>query len=372
MNPFRRLSKGPAPWAMLTPRVVITIVAMCQVLPITIGAQAGPAVMPSSYYTQQQQLVPVDGQRRLNLLCIGSGAPTVLLDAGAGENMMVWRHVQKQIAAVTRTCSYDRAGYGFSDSATRPSDARNAVDDIHRLLKSAALSPIVYVGHSIAGLYGSLLTATYPNDVAGVVFLDPAFPHQSELTSASFSTAEKAQLSKMLVQILAELRNCVQLARRGALAKPVTKRALGCVDSKGYADNVDETLRRELERQNGLPRVLSAALSEYGSVWPAPGKAISIDDPQLDAADINFGDKPLVILTRGKSQPIPGISPAHVKSSDSAWTAGHIALAGKSARGTQRVVPNAAHHIQFDDPAAVIEAVRGVVQAIRGAKATSP
>ena len=51
----------------------------------------------------------------------GHGRATVLSDAGAGESMMVWRHVQGQIAQVTRACSYDRAGYGFSDSATRAS-----------------------------------------------------------------------------------------------------------------------------------------------------------------------------------------------------------------------------------------------------------
>ena len=60
------------------------------------GVSAG-SVSPSAVYAAPQRLVAVDGARRLNLYCTGSGNPTVLLDAGSGNWMATWRHVQEEI-----------------------------------------------------------------------------------------------------------------------------------------------------------------------------------------------------------------------------------------------------------------------------------
>jgi pimeloyl-ACP methyl ester carboxylesterase len=342
-----------------------TAIAVC-LLPATIAVAQTNQTIPSSTYTRPQRLVAVEGNRRLNLFCLGRGSPTVLFDAGAGENMMVWRHVQRQVASATRACAYDRGGYGFSDPAERASDARNVVSDLHRLLEAAALAPVVYVGHSIAGLYGALLVVTYPGDVAGAVLVDPAFPHSFELTSAAYTAAERARMSKMLTQGIAHIRDCLTLARAHTLSKPTTRAASSCIATGGYAEPLDGTLRRELERQYARPKVYAAALSEYGSLWPGAGEVLSVDDREIDAAGVDVGDRPLIVLTRGNPQtPPPGIAPAHAAAGDTAWLAGHTALARTSTRGSHIVVPNAGHHIQFDQPAAVIDAVRRVVADVR-------
>jgi len=79
-------------------------------------------------------------------------------------------YVQEEIGTTTRACAYDRAGLGFSDAAERPSDLRNIVDDLHRLVEAAPIAtPFVYVGHSLAGAIGLLYVATYPEDIAGAV-----------------------------------------------------------------------------------------------------------------------------------------------------------------------------------------------------------
>jgi pimeloyl-ACP methyl ester carboxylesterase len=78
--------------------------------------------------------VAVDGTRRLNLFCLGNGSPVVIFEAGLGGDSLDWRNVQGGVARFTRACSYDRASYGFSDAATRPSGAANAMDDLHRLV----------------------------------------------------------------------------------------------------------------------------------------------------------------------------------------------------------------------------------------------
>jgi len=332
----------------------------------TAGAQAAGTVAPD-VYIHPQQLVAIDGARRINLYCQGTGEPTVLLDAGAGENMMVWRHVQGQIAALTRTCAYDRAGYGFSDSATRASDARNAVDDLHRLLHAARIAtPIVYVGHSAAGLYGTLLVATYPRDVAGVVLVDPAFAHSEQRMTATFQPANRAKLANAYSGVLGFIRHCVELAQSGALTHPATSDASACVDTKGYRDDIEDTLRHELARQYAEPKLLAAALSEYSSIWPGADMT-SVDDHQLDAAHLGFGDRPLVVLIHDGTNdpPPPGFAPEQRSSMESVRVASLAALAKTSTHGTYLVVQQTSHHIQFDQPDAVIAAVRGVVEAVR-------
>jgi pimeloyl-ACP methyl ester carboxylesterase len=344
----------------------VAVVAAC-LWPLT-AARAQPArTVASDVYLHPQQLVAIDGTRRINLYCQGAGHPTVLFDAGAGENMMVWRHVQESIATVKRACAYDRAGYGFSDSATRASDARNAADDLHRLLRAAHIAtPIVYVGHSAAGLYGTLLVATHPEDVAGVVLVDPALAYSEQRMTASLDSGDRLTLARAYVGILGFIRNCVTLAQRGALAHPATNDASACVDTKGYRDDIGDTLRHELARQYAQPRLQAAALSEYGSIWPGPDMT-SVDDHQLGTAPPDFGDRPLVVLIHdgATDPPPPGFTPAQQSRMEAVRVASLAALARTSTRGTYTVVQKSSHHIQFDQPDAVIAAVRRVVADLR-------
>lgn len=115
-------------------------------------ARGAEASTPSIDYTRPGQLVAVAGGRQLSLRCLGAGSPTVLLDAGGANWSYTWRFVQPAMARFTRVCSFDRAGYGFSDPSDRPATAANIVDDLHKALAKADLRPpYVLVGQSAAG-----------------------------------------------------------------------------------------------------------------------------------------------------------------------------------------------------------------------------
>src|SRR3982750_1329270 len=75
-----------------------------------------PAVIDDAVYTRPVLLVDIGGGQRLNLYCLGSGSPTVVLDAGMGDSTVSWAMVQPAMARTTRVCSFDRAGLGFSDA----------------------------------------------------------------------------------------------------------------------------------------------------------------------------------------------------------------------------------------------------------------
>jgi alpha/beta hydrolase fold len=118
------------------------------------------------------RLVDIGG-RRLYLKCVGSGAPTVVLEAGFGGSSEDWRDVQRQLGRATRTCAYDRAGLGSSLPMPGVHDAGDEVRDLRRLLDAAHLErPYVLVGHSYGGLLVRLFAHSHPADVAGVVLLD--------------------------------------------------------------------------------------------------------------------------------------------------------------------------------------------------------
>ena len=122
-------------------------------------------------------LFDVGGGRRLYLSCVGTGSPTVVLDAADGESAATWFGVESAVAPITQVCSYDRPGtqVSASDPAPAPRTGADAVADLHALLAAAGVpGPYVLAGHSDGGLYARLYAHTYPDDVAGLVLVDPA------------------------------------------------------------------------------------------------------------------------------------------------------------------------------------------------------
>jgi pimeloyl-ACP methyl ester carboxylesterase len=112
------------------------------------------------------------GGRSLYLECTGEGSPTVVLEGGVVPD---WAAVQPEVASQTRVCSYDRPDSPESRSdPTSDRTAQEVVDDLHALLTAAGeAGPYVLVGHSLGGIYVQLYAYQYPEEVAGLVLIDP-------------------------------------------------------------------------------------------------------------------------------------------------------------------------------------------------------
>jgi pimeloyl-ACP methyl ester carboxylesterase len=116
----------------------------------------------------------------MRIYCTGSGSPTVVLDAGLGNDALIWGGVQPELSKTTRVCAYDRAGFGGSDARPAPRDADHIAGELHELLLQAKVTgPIVLMGHSIAGIYMRDYATRYPADLAGIVFVDGSTPLQN-------------------------------------------------------------------------------------------------------------------------------------------------------------------------------------------------
>lgn len=122
----------------------------------------------------------------------GEGSPTVILESGLGDGKDSWVPVFSKIAEHTQVFAYDRAGYGTSKSSDSSRDGATIVRELRSTLQALNLQPpYILVGHSIGGTYMELYARNYPNDVAGVVFVDSrhaAFTRQCQLANAGSCT----------------------------------------------------------------------------------------------------------------------------------------------------------------------------------------
>ena len=323
------------------------------------GLQLIPVEQVGKDYTHPHELVDIGKGRRLNLVCMGKGEPTVVFEAGGFDPAMTWALVQPAVASRARACSYDRAGLGYSDPSPRPPTPANVVDDLHSLLAKAGIKgPVVLVGHSLGGFNMKLYAATHPAQVAGLVLVDPS----EERVAARVGAAMRAKFGDKLVAdseaddresiagALAHFDECIQAAEQGKLA----------LDGPMYGQCTDpprpqlgaEILaeRPKLQQTPAFQRTQKAELehSVYGADTSADARYAQLFDRPHP-----FGDKPLVVL----SSSMFDMAPPFGELNYATMSALHAQTAALSTRGVRRMVPRSRHNVQLDQPQAVVDAI---------------
>lgn len=303
-----------------------------------------------------KHLIAIGNGRDLNMVCMGEGSPTVVFEYGLGSHLLHWQKVAAPVAALTRACFYDRAGYGYSDLSPGPMTVEAVTTDLHDLLKVAHVSgPVVLVGHSLGGLYAAAYAARFPGDVGGLVLIDPSFPGQDAGESDAQQQRDRAGFETFQM----EMGRCADLARRNQLteADPHDCFAL----APGRARNEIDWLMDQF-----LKPFRYEAVKSEGQTQRAIANA-------RERADVpSFGAKPVIVLTAGVAEPDPNASEQDRASAAARWKAGHDALAARSTRGESIVVPGSGHFIQLEQPQAVIDAIRKTVLAVRASEAARP
>jgi pimeloyl-ACP methyl ester carboxylesterase len=315
--------------------------------------------VPSVDYTHPHQHVELNAGGRINLFCSGSGSPTVVFIAGGGEDSSTFRRVQGPLSLLTRVCSYDRPGLGFSDPAPASGTAIAIVLGLNRLIDGAGISrPVVLVGHSIGGLYAELYAARHPADVAGMVLIDPSFVGQDAMVSRHFTAAQRKKWIHDAVNDVIQARECVARARSGALASAISDE--DCLDDPPDPDPI---LHGLWETQLARTSTQQAMLDELLDTHSRSASGLSGAERALQSARFEFGRKPLVVLTAGEQ--FLDLPISQRREAMAGWIQGHEALARKSAIGRNILIPGSSHFIQLDRPDVVVQAVTDVVMAVR-------
>jgi len=120
------------------------------------------------------------GSHRLHIHCEGRGSPTIIFDSGIGGFSLEWSTIQKHLVKNNlKVCSYDRAGYGWSDSGPKPRTTARITKELKTLLTQANIpGPYLLVGHSFGGFNIRYFASEYPQLIAGLILIDSSHPQQ--------------------------------------------------------------------------------------------------------------------------------------------------------------------------------------------------
>ena len=105
----------------------------------------------------------------------GMGDVTVIFENGMSDSLEIWGHIPDDVAEFAKVFSYDRADISLSNTSHTPRTVPNTVSELHTILEQEQINPpYVVVGHSLGGLLMRYFASTYPDEVQGMLLLDPA------------------------------------------------------------------------------------------------------------------------------------------------------------------------------------------------------
>jgi len=267
------------------------------------------------------------GDHKLHLLYKASVGPTIVIEQGAGEPSRLWWPVQDEIAEFASVCTYDRAGYGWSEPVARGRTIAERAQELHTLLANASIpAPYILVAHSYGGFIVRSFARNHLDQTAGLVLVD--------------TPEESAFFQREVLNFYSRLRfmnGAVELAAHFGVLRllghlfPLDQVGLSFVRPVEYSAAGDDLASLRLVEQT---------TGNFGGVG-------------------SLGDVPLVVITHG--QPFPG--PFSILEKD--WSDGQARLAALSTNSLLIRANKSNHMIQIDEPELVVDAVRRVHAAAR-------
>jgi pimeloyl-ACP methyl ester carboxylesterase len=259
------------------------------------------------------------GSHRLYMHCIGAGSPTIVIDTGLGETYESWEPVIESLSHDTRVCAYDRAGYGQSELGPMPRDSQRVADELNLLLiNSGEEGPFLVIGHSLGGLNMQVFAASYPEQVVGVVLLDPS--PLAWIMGKGFP-----ELRELFRQEAAAMRNAADAAHASSDPEEITNAAF-----------------------------LGTLASEFEQFFGNTGRQV--------AAIRSFGQLPLTVI--GATEPDPRFGES-AQAFRQFWNDESRELAGKSEECRFILAEGSGHQIHLDAPKVVIDTILQMVQKAR-------
>lgn len=199
--------------------------------------------------------------------------PTLIFQSGLGDDKTVWQAVIQGLAQQVSTFSYDRAGYGNSAASHSERSPCQIAQEQHQLLQNAGVKPpYLLVGHSLGGLYEYVYAQLYPEEVAGLVLLDPTHPqHLQRIKTdlphiATLLSTANILLSPAARREFKAQQTCLQTLKP-TLDTRITVRLLVSSQRQAFEQGAFEQLLKELaldwQRMTHVPHIQTIASGHY-------------------------------------------------------------------------------------------------------------
>jgi pimeloyl-ACP methyl ester carboxylesterase len=325
--------------------VVVSLFALLMsILPALVVAERNTPVPPG-------KLVDLGGHQ-LHVHCSGTGSPVVVVENGLGDFSFDWTLVQSQVSRFTRICTYDRAGYAWSDPGPKPRTFAQLNLELHDALqKLGETGPFVLVGHSYGGPVMVNFASTYPQDAAGLVLVDSAHEGMRVAVGGkqTIRLGENAQ-----VREIPQPRE--EMTAADKFTPPANDPSPSAKLDPIYKNLPPAEQRLQLWAQ-ALPAVEDAENSQrewsevYFVQWLAKPR-----DGSLRAI-------PLVVLTRADGGYKDDLD-VPIAQMEQERKDGQARLMRLSSNSTQLIVPSG-HNMDLEAPALVSYAIHRVVKAVR-------
>lgn len=327
-------------WTLSPAAILVTVGCVYQFL----GSQRD-----KRRYAGVGRWVTMKGGSSLYLLEQGDGGPTVIFESGIGATNLNWRYVQSTVSRFTATASYDRAGLGFSSRCRSARTPGNIAAELHEMLREADIKPpFILVGHSFGGLVVRRFTLRYPEEVAGVVLVDPM--RCEEWPPLDPSKQSQINLGRRLIRYAVPIAFCgvTRLAVRSAF-----RRARGANVTTGELKKMGgrHVIQRIKQEVGKMPREVWPVVAAH---WSRPGfyagmrsHISSIPDTVREMYRAEpIREIPVCVLTPGNSKPLS-----------------ELCLRNIGTNVQQVIAEESEHWIHLDEPELVIDAIRRMVTA---------
>ena len=270
------------------------------------------------------------GLHRLHIHCTGQGSPSVIFESGLGGTSLDWIRVQPEVSRFTRACSYDRAGYGWSERGLEPRHADRIASELGRLLLHANVPPpYLLVGHSFGGLVVRLFAARDERRaVAGIVLVDATHEHQFQRMESAGVRTPMAPTGRRFV-----------ISNHWLVPSALPERLKPLAQRLALARKSIRTLYGELGS-------LRHSAIQVGSIRRTP-------------------EAPIIVLARS---PRRGAGDSQDRL-DGTWIELQRELAGTMENGSFQVVRGSGHYIHLERPKRVVGAIRTIVDRYRTSRA---
>lgn len=299
------------------------------------------------------RLVEVGDGRQIYVSDMGrqmKSGPTVIFESGIAATSQNWLRVQESVAGFTRAVSYDRGGLGWSSACKSERTPTNIAGELRELLQRADVpGPYVLVGHSFGGLVVRRYAAMFPDEVSGVVLVDPMrteeWPPVNESQRALLERGIRMAGYGIPVARfgLARLATTSLLCRSGKASRAFSRAA-------GNAGiHVMQRITCEVGK---MPRAVWPIVASH---WASPkyyrGLAAHLEAVPATVVEMQTSEGiegiPVVLLTPISAQPLSGERLRHI---------GPEVL--------QIIAEKSGHWVHLDEPELVLETIRGMVEQV--------